>query len=438
MCYAYDWNCEGRLNGPDVPSYYTHVPYSYPYTCAMWGESGGLQVKIQNLYSSTELFGKNYGSYGRSTGVPVLEIPTSISIVPFDDNEQPWESAPLVSDGRPCPEHGRFYNEDFDVLSLYRIEPRAYESVRYLKDAFYYPRDYSNILYPVTRELLDRVWPANSTRERAEELKNASYDFFWGFTTVVLPKCLKHIADSACVGVVTIETPLVVTENVEYIGDMAFCCGDFDVDMSEARSLTHIGIKAMYATAAKEIVLPESVKEVGELAFGPSLSVVRTYTYVGVTACWGPPTYTSYDYEYLSREYEKDVSYQTKLCLERVVLKNPTPPAIVREYRRDATTGELTDEPVREEPILCHDEFAAQIPLYVPDNAVEAYRAAPGWKHFTQIYPISELSGIDDIVVAGQPAEIGRYDLNGRPVDSAYRGITVVKYSDGTAKKEMR
>ena len=35
---------------------------------------------------------------------PVLEIPSTIIIVPFDENEKLWESTPLVSDG-PCDMH---------------------------------------------------------------------------------------------------------------------------------------------------------------------------------------------------------------------------------------------------------------------------------------------------------------------------------------------
>lgn len=81
----------------------THEPYYYPYTCAMWEESGGLQVKIQNLYYDT-WNATPYNFLGLSHSVPVLEIPSTISIVPFDENEKPWESIPLVSDG-PCHMH---------------------------------------------------------------------------------------------------------------------------------------------------------------------------------------------------------------------------------------------------------------------------------------------------------------------------------------------
>ncbi|WP_290147649.1 leucine-rich repeat protein [Muribaculum intestinale] len=432
VCDAYQWRSEGRTMIYGM--YSTHEPYYYPYTCAMWKESGGIQVKIQNLYYDTRVTSSTKFT-GLSRSAPVLEIPSTIIIVPFDENEKLWESTPLVSDG-PCDMHTpelMLEKKKFDVLSLYRIEPRPYEEMEAYKYEFYYDSDYSNSLS------LDSYceYMIYDVRLRYEKIKNSRYSFSWGFESVVLPVSLKHIADSACVGVVEIETPLVVTENVEYIGDMAFCCGDFDVDMSQAKSLTHIGVKAMYAMSAKEIVVPESVKEVGELAFGPALGVLKALDYEGRTACLFPPYYLT-DGSFV-REYTKDVSYQAEVCLERLVSKNPEPPAIVMEYKRDEDTGELTDEPLRTEPILCHPEFSSRIPLYVPDGSVDAYRSAPGWKNFTQIYTLSDLeaSGIDNVSSDIQAVETGRYDINGRPVDGEYRGVVVVRYSDGSVRKEL-
>ncbi len=54
---------------------------------------------------------------------------------------------PLVSDG-PCHMHTptlMLEKKNFDVLSLYRIEPRPYEEMEYWY-RFYYDSDYSNVL----------------------------------------------------------------------------------------------------------------------------------------------------------------------------------------------------------------------------------------------------------------------------------------------------
>ncbi|MDE5896103.1 MAG: leucine-rich repeat domain-containing protein [Muribaculum intestinale] len=435
MAYAYRWDC------PDHNMGYGRVkdaPYFKPYTCAMWGETGGLQVKVRNIYMDwvqiTPSAFKTVSSYQMN-----LALPAQLRMIPFEEDAIPWETCPSISDGT-------ITTRKYDVLSLAKIEPRPYERVRVKRchihdnspytgwDAAYYIDDDATELRPVSS-----LFVSGHLKVCLDVFTNPEYEMYWGFESVELPEGLIHIGDSACENVVVIDSTLVMPSTLEYIGDMAFYCGDFDIDLSRASSLTHIGVKAMYAMSAKEIVLPESLEEVGEMAFGPALSTQKVLNYTGSSDF--PYVYcnecTSYLDEKTYREYTKDVSYQTDLCLSKIVSMNPTPPKVVREYKRDETTGELTDELMREEPLLCHEEFAGRIPLYVPSDAVEAYRSAPGWKNFTRIYPLSELSGIDDIRHNGEPVETGRYDMSGRKVDDNYRGVVVVRYSDGSARKEL-
>lgn len=44
-------------------------------------------------------------------------------------------------------------------------------------------------------------------------------------------------------------------------------------------------------------------------------------------------------------------------------------------------------------------------------------------------------TGVEGIYDSDSLAEIGRYDLHGRPVSASYKGIVLVRYSDGTVKK---
>lgn len=44
--------------------------------------------------------------------------------------------------------------------------------------------------------------------------------------------------------------------------------------------------------------------------------------------------------------------------------------------------------------------------------------------------------GIDEVVAPGvEREEVGRYDLSGREVDGSHKGITIVRYDDGSATK---
>jgi hypothetical protein len=56
-----------------------------------------------------------------------------------------------------------------------------------------------------------------------------------------------------------------------------------------------------------------------------------------------------------------------------------------------------TTPPVASDPFSNETYFDGV--LYVPKSSIEAYQAASGWKNFWEVKPLSELNGIDDIVV---------------------------------------
>lgn len=76
--------------------------------------------------------------------------------------------------------------------------------------------------------------------------------------------------------------------------------------------------------------------------------------------------------------------------------------------------------------------------LRVPKGTLQAYQNAEGWKYFWNIEEHEEEVGIDEVPTeVGAKTECGRYDLQGRPVDDTYRGVTIIRYTDGSARKVM-
>lgn len=70
--------------------------------------------------------------------------------------------------------------------------------------------------------------------------------------------------------------------------------------------------------------------------------------------------------------------------------------------------------------------------VYVPAEALEAYKADPVWGQFWNL----QAAGVEDIKAdSNVKIETGRYDMNGRPVSDDYDGLIIVKYSDGSCKK---
>lgn len=80
-----------------------------------------------------------------------------------------------------------------------------------------------------------------------------------------------------------------------------------------------------------------------------------------------------------------------------------------------------------------HSEYL-NLTVKVPKNALEAYQNAPGWRNFWNLQTLED-SDVDVVTTVDRAVEVGRYDLNGRKVSEDYKGITIVRYSDGSSRK---
>ncbi len=72
--------------------------------------------------------------------------------------------------------------------------------------------------------------------------------------------------------------------------------------------------------------------------------------------------------------------------------------------------------------------------LTVPAEAVESYKNDDYWKKFYKIE-----TGIRNIIAdsSSHVKEVLRYTVNGRRVNKSHKGMTIIKYSDGSTKKVM-
>ena len=87
-------------------------------------------------------------------------------------------------------------------------------------------------------------------------------------------------------------------------------------------------------------------------------------------------------------------------------------------------------------PVLpeCSAKQYMDIIVQVPEELLETYKQADGWKNFWNIEAIGK-SGVQEIQSVIEKAEIGRYNLLGSPVSEDYDGIVIVRYSDGSTRK---
>lgn len=73
--------------------------------------------------------------------------------------------------------------------------------------------------------------------------------------------------------------------------------------------------------------------------------------------------------------------------------------------------------------------------LYVPAEAVEAYKADPDWGRFAKIYAVGE-SGIDEIGETAAPAEY--FGIDGRKVEKPAGGLYIVRRGANVSKELVK
>ena len=71
--------------------------------------------------------------------------------------------------------------------------------------------------------------------------------------------------------------------------------------------------------------------------------------------------------------------------------------------------------------------------LYVPKGMKNAYQNSE-WRYCKEIIEM-ETSGIDSVILNPDAKEVSRYSVNGQRLAVPVKGLNIVKYSDGTARK---
>ena len=72
--------------------------------------------------------------------------------------------------------------------------------------------------------------------------------------------------------------------------------------------------------------------------------------------------------------------------------------------------------------------------LHVPENSASAYKSAYQWMEFNSIEGFDP-TGILFPESNGTSKIVKRYDSNGRLMDKPFKGLNILKMSDGTTRK---
>lgn len=255
-----------------------------------------------------------------------------------------------------------------------------------------------------------------------------------------------------------------ITIDVTEIDREAFSmCGGLTAVTIPA-SLSKIGYRAFYGCENLAKVTFE--KKDGALGFGYIQDNIRSpFKYETFQGCnietliFGRPIFIIYDVNYTGFILEKSGLYPRHIIIpdgangraifsglhnyadRGFVMSKVTIGGNLTEYPTDLSEGYFGTIILRDgEPWPCpvfSSSTYTSTKLLVPNGCVEAYKAADGWKNFLNISESGE-SGIEDTGVTAQKTVVGRYDLSGRQVADGYRGVTIIRYSDGSVEKTLR
>ncbi|MBO5181321.1 MAG: leucine-rich repeat domain-containing protein [Paraprevotella sp.] len=177
---------------------------------------------------------------------------------------------------------------------------------------------------------------------------------------------------------------------VTVVGDSAFCNNEAMTDVYIPKSVEIIGLRSFSGcNGLTSVTIPESVTEIGLRAF---------YNCAGVNTVFISGSVNTI----------RDYAFYGCRKLKSIYFMSLTPPELTaKNCFLTATIRSAT--------------------LYVPNEAVEAYKSAEGWKDFQNIVGIDP-TGIEDVKVTGESRKKENviYDLSGRRLNQPKRGVNIV------------
>lgn len=260
-------------------------------------------------------------------------------------------------------------------------------------------------LNKVTFDNAESLCKINFSNDEANPLYYAKHLYFQGveneITNLVIPDGVTYIGTYALSHFGSL-TSVTIGNSVKTIGAFSFDQCENLASVTFGSSVESIGIAAFEScTSLESIVIPNSVKsiEMGAFVFCENLTSLT-----------------------IGSSVENIESGAFAFCnkLETVTCLNETPPT--------CNEGEGDDY----FPVFAQVE-TQNIPLYVPDISVDAYKNALVWKDFKATIPTK----VEDITII-DATEVERFDLSGRKITKPVQGVNIVRYSDGSVRKETR
>ena len=261
-----------------------------------------------------------------------------------------------------------------------------------------------------------------------------------GLTSLTLPAGITSISDEAfylCSGLTSLTLPAGITE----IGSSAFCGCSGLTSLALPAGITEIGGSAFFACSGlTSLTLPAGITEIGYQAFSycsglTSLTLPAGITSISDNAFYGCSGLTS-----LTLPAGITLIGESAFC-GCSGLTSLTLPAGITEIGSSAFSycSGLTSIYVYSEkvPKIGSDVFyyvdKKKCTVYVPKGTYADYRSS-NFGYFENIVEFDP-TGIDKTTTSTDVEEVSRYSADGQRLAVPVKGLNIVKYSDGSARK---
>jgi len=205
--------------------------------------------------------------------------------------------------------------------------------------------------------------------ESVTSIGDQAFAYCSSLTSVTIPESVTSIGSSAFYGCSSL-TSVTIPNSVTSIGSSAFSHCSKLTSVTIPNSVTSIGGWAFDGCSSlTSVTIPNSVTSIGDYAFNnctslTSVTIPNSVKSIGFLAFYNCSSLTSVT---IGESVTSIGDYAFEECssLTSITCKAATPPTI-------GNTGTF-------------DGVSKSIPVYVPCGCVEAYKAASGWKNFTNI-----------------------------------------------------
>ena len=261
-----------------------------------------------------------------------------------------------------------------------------------------------------------------------------------GLTSLTLPAGITEIGEYAfygCSGLTSLNLPAGITE----IGESTFsdCSGLTSLTLPDG--ITSIGSRAFYGCSGlTSLTLPAGITSIGDDTFSgcsglTSLTLPAGITSIGEYAFSGCSGLTSLNLPAGITSIDK---YAFSGCSRLTSLTLPAGITSIGEFAFSYCSG-LTSIYVYAEKVPRIGRYAFEgcasrkCTLYVPKGTYDNYRLSE-FGYFENIVEF-DATGIDKTTTSTDVEEVSRYSVNGQRLAVPVKGLNIVKYSDGSARK---